>query len=258
MDDRDLWGMIDARPVVFPARAHEVSMALLRYQVPTGLLRSVLEEEPFRFVVEPDGSVRVTLLLVDYRHAEWGPSAYAGLTVPLHPVGDGLPALRLCRGVTNAAFTDEVMYWAFGVSGALGDLEVTYRPDEVTVDLRGDGGSDGLAVRLPRRVGPAGGPPIVVDVYTCDGDVPRQVTYELDAPVLQVPPADVRIDAGTGPLADAVRALGLTRPPVSCHWGEGLRMSIQRPLPLLGVVGASREPGASAPDAAPAPRPPAR
>ena len=243
MDDRDLWGMIDARPVVFPALAHEVSMAMLRHLVPVDLLRTVVPEEPFTFARQPDDSVWVTLLLVDYRRAEWGPSSYAGLTVPVDPVGDGPPAIRLCRGVTNAAFTDEVLYWALGVSGALGELQVTYRPGEVTVEL-GAGGGDELLVRLPRPTGPPGGVPLVTDVYTCDGDVPRQVRYELDAPVLRLPPEEVTVEAGTGPLADAVRELGLTRPPAACAWGEGLRMSIHRPLPL-----------GEGPDAPPCPAP---
>ncbi len=240
MDDRDLWGMIDARPVVFPARAHEVSMALLRYQVPAGLLRSVLEEEPFRFVVEPDGSVRVTLLLVDYRRAEWGPSAYTGLTVPLHPVGDGLPALRLCRGVTNAAFTDEVMYWALGVAGALGDLEFHYRPGEVAVRVAVDG-ADQLVAHLPRPAGPDGGPQLTADVYTCAGEAPRRVRYELDAPVAPMEAEAVVLEPGEGPLGDAVRELGLTRPPDMSTWGERLRMTIHRPRPL--VLAVDGEPG---------------
>jgi hypothetical protein len=54
------------------------------------------------------------------------------------------------------------------------------------------------------------------------------------------------MEAGTGPLADAVRALGLTRAPDTCNWGERLRMSIHRAQPLDPAP-----PGATAPAEAP-------
>ncbi|HKH04408.1 MAG TPA: hypothetical protein VKA65_04545 [Acidimicrobiales bacterium] len=264
MSDRHVWGMIDAQPIVFPARVHESSVAMLRYRVPGEALRAVVPEEVFPFAADDDGFVRVTLLLADYRSGDWGPSAYAGLTVPVVPGIAGVPrvpggdvpsaaAIQLCRGVTNAAFTDEVMYWALGLSGALGELDVTYRPDHVAVRV-GSGGDDELFVRLPRPPAADAGPVIQADVYTSAGKAPRRVRYELEAPVVPLAPESIVIETGTGPLADTVRALGLTRSPDTCNWGERLGMSIHRPHQLD-----LSPPGAAAPaDARPTMPLPAR
>jgi hypothetical protein len=232
MGDRHVWGMIDARPVVFPAQVDEASMALMHWDVPVPAAATLVPEDAFELVPTHEGLARVTLLLADYRRGDWGPSAYASLTVPVRPADDDRPAgLRLCHGVTNAAFTDEVMYWALGVSGALGDLSLAYRNDEVTVRVATDG-EDGLLARLPRPPSPEGGRAIEVDVYTCAGEAARRVRYELDAPAIPVPPDEVVLEAGTGPLADAFRDLGLLRPPLGCTWGERLRMTINRPVAL--------------------------
>jgi len=233
MGDRHVWGMIDARPVVFPAQVSEASMALMHWDVPVPAAATLVPEDAFELVPTHEGLARVTLLLADYRRSDWGPSAYASLTVPVRPADDEdrPPGLRLCHGVTNAAFTDEVMYWALGVSGALGDLALAYRSDEVAVRVATDG-RDVLSARVPRPASPEGGRAIEVDVYTCAGEAARRVRYELDAPAIPVAPDEVVLEAGTGPLADAFRDLDILRPPLGCTWGERLGMTINRPVPL--------------------------
>lgn len=232
--DEHVWGIIDARPVVFPARVAEASMAMLRWDVPVEAAAGLVPEEAFALVPTREGRARVVLLLADYRSSDWGPSAYASLTVPVRPAGDRLarPGIRLCHGVTNAAFTDEVLYWALGVSGALGQLDVVYRADEVTVRVA-SGGAEQLWARLPRRAEPGAGYPYETDVYTCAGEAPKRARYELDVPVEEVAPDEVALEVGTGPLAGAIAELGLTRPPDACVWGEGLRMTIHRPVSLV-------------------------
>jgi hypothetical protein len=242
MGDRHMWGTIDARPVAFPARISESSMALLHWDVPVEAAAGLVPEDAFELVATRRGEARVTLLLADYRRGDWGPSAYASLTVPVRPAGEAAtrPGIRLCHGVTNAAFTDEVMYWALGVAGALGDLEFLYRPGEVAVRVAVDG-ADQLVAHLPRPAGPDGGPQLTADVYTCAGEAPRRVRYELDAPVAPMEAEAVVLEPGEGPLGAAVRELGLTRPPNMSTWGERLRMTIHRPRPL--VLAVEGEPG---------------
>jgi hypothetical protein len=226
--------MIDARPVAFPAHVSEASIGLLHWDVPVEGVADMVSDDVFELVPTREGLARVTLLLADYRSGDWGPSAYAGLTLPVRPAGDDMstPGVRLCHGVTNAAFTDEVMYWALGVAGALGELDLVYGADEVTVRVA-TAGKDVLRVRLPRPPTPGGGLPIGTDMYTCAGKAPLRVRYELDAPVVPLDPAEIRLEAGAGRLADAVVQLGLLRPPDSCTWGEKLRMTIHRPRALV-------------------------
>jgi hypothetical protein len=231
--DVEMWGLIDAQPVVFPARSLALSMAFLDWGVPLKAARTLVPEEALEPVASEDGRAHVTLVFADYRRNDWGATAFAALTVPVRPAGDvdAVTGVRLCHGVTSAPFADEVMYWALGVPGAKGALDVAYLPDEVHARVVVDGREE-LAIRLPRRQGPTVGPPFEAHVYAWAGEGLRRVRVEQAAPDAVVPPEDVHLDVGHGPMADALTRLTGLRSPDSCLFGEQLATTIHRPRPL--------------------------
>ena len=261
MQKKTVWGLIDARPITFPAEVQDAAVALVAYDAPPDVAEALGVGD--RFAVEPgcDGTVPVTLMLADYRRAAWGASAHVSLSVPARPLLGGLdgpgapdraPARPLlCQSVTNTAFYDQAMYWALGVSGALGSIVMAVLPDTVAVRVA-VGREHALTVTLPR---PALAPVAAVpppgagdaEAYTCVGDRPRRVRFRMDVPPAEVDPAVVTVEPGTGPLADAVRSLQAAGPPTSCRWGERLALMIQEPHLLVDDAPRPPTPGRAGP-----------
>jgi hypothetical protein len=84
-------------------------------------------------------------------------------------------------------------------------------------------------------VPPSAEPPERIDgiSYSMVGGVPYATRESVDMPTGVAPdPSAVVVDLGTGPIADALRRLGLPRTPNACLWGEGLSMSFHLARPL--------------------------
>ncbi|HKH04416.1 MAG TPA: hypothetical protein VKA65_04585, partial [Acidimicrobiales bacterium] len=71
MQKRTVWGLIDARPITFPAEVQDAAVALVAYDAPPDVAEALAVGD--RFTVEPgcDGTVPMTLMLADYRRAAW-------------------------------------------------------------------------------------------------------------------------------------------------------------------------------------------
>lgn len=224
--------MIDAQHVVFPVRSSELNAFTLGFTTPAERARPFLAGDAFEPVVRPDGTAEVVLALHEYASGDWGPLNAVDLCVLARPVGvAGDEGLFLIEAPIDEPFGNEASYWAMGIPHRVADVGVTRSGRDVEFRVV-EGGQSALAVRCRRRVPPFPWVPLARRLYTYIDRIPHVVPLEIGFPTGALDPADVRIEVGAGPLADALRALGLPEQPGRCTWGEGLPAVFHLPSPV--------------------------
>lgn len=227
-----VWGMIDAEPVVFPVRSDDLNAFTLGFTTPAERAGPFLADTAFEPLVGPDGTTEILLGLHEYVSGDWGPLNAVNLGILARPIGvAGDDGLFLVEAPIDEPFGNEASYWAMGIPRRLGEVHVTRSGDEVAFRVVEDG-QFALAVRLRRR-SPA--PPWVSlarRLFTYVERVPHVVPLDIGFPTDALDPADVHVELGQGPLAEALRALGFPDEPGLCTWGEGLSAVFHLPSPL--------------------------
>lgn len=227
-----VWGMIDAEPVVFPVRSNDLNAFTLGFTTPAERARPLLAGTALEPVVGPDGATEILLALHEYVSGDWGPLNAVNLCVLARPTGvTGGDGLFLVEAPIDEPFGNEASYWAMGIPRRLGEVQVARSGDEVAFRVVEDGQS-ALAVRLRRRVPAPPWVPLARRLFTYVDRVPHVVPLDIGFPTAGLDPADVHVELGQGPLAEALRALGLPDRPDLCTWGEGLSAVFHLPSPL--------------------------
>lgn len=242
----DHWGTIDGTSIDFPIVVDEMRSATLTFSVPAAPAADLLPGDAFEVLESAPGTAVLVVALCDYVRNPWGDYVEVNLGLLAHPAGrpDEAGAF-VWRMPVDQEFTCRAGNEVLGLPKTVEDLTVDYGGDVVTFRLRSDG-ADTLTVALPRPAATA--PPERTETVTFSylGGVPHAVPLGIDLPSGLVDPADVRIELGTGPVADELRSLGLPRPADLVLWGEGLGGTFGRPVPLVEQGGGPDEPGAPA------------
>jgi hypothetical protein len=223
MGESTVWGMIDARPILFPAPVQEMNAAFLEFSIPTEVARSLLPGDSFEIAESVPGTAHAVLAAHEYRRGAWGPANTLELALRARPAGesDDTTGVFLCDAPVSHQFIREAAKRTLGTPKKLEPVEVETDEAGVTFTLSA-GNERALTLRLPRVE--AAGDPIRVEVlaYTYLDDEPYVMPFEMDVPTGVIDPEDVVVDVGTGWFADMLQALGLPRRPDVCTWGEGL------------------------------------
>jgi hypothetical protein len=243
-----LWGMIDAQPIYFPAAVDELNAATLVFSVPSAGARPHVPSEYFELVESQPGTTHLIITAHHYIRAAWGSSETLDLGFRVRPVGgpDESSGLFLCPAPMSGIFGREATHRALGFPKTEGDVSVDYSDDSVTFThavgpVGSDDGAPDFLLRLP-RVGPNAPPaPVAVVAYTCADD-PKMAPFTLTMPIGIVPPDDVRLELGTGPMSDMLRSLGLPRVPDLALWAEGASAVFNLPTPIRSAPTVSRRP----------------
>jgi hypothetical protein len=239
MEAVTVWGTIDARPILFPVTVQELNNAVLVYEVPVAVARTLLPGDAFSVVEDPPGRVVVVLSAQQFRRTDWGPYNSVDVAVAAHPtdragdVADDVPGVFTCPAVISERFVSEVAYWTVGTAKTLGQVRVETTEAEVAFEVF-VGGERALRLALPRVRPAADAAPQRLSsiLYAYLNAVPHATRVDMDWPQATVDPADVTIELGTGPMADALRSVGLPEAPKVCVWGEGLTAVVQLPRPI--------------------------
>jgi hypothetical protein len=228
-----MWGQIDAYPICFPLRADRLSAVVTRYTVPASAARPFV---PGRFfdLVECDGAAQLVITGLEFEGGDAGPGCQVYVAFRVRPVWDPAapPGTYPWRSLVGRQFDRETGYRVFGVDSALADVSVSCDPGDVGFEVA-DGGERALWVRLPEgTLGPAGAP-ASTPLYTCINGVPHRTPFEMTGMRGVVSDTSaVEVGLGSGPIADALRLLGLPRAPDVCLWDHRRTATFDATVPV--------------------------
>ena len=241
-----------AADALFPLEVKEYNLGVARFLVPAAAARALVPSDVFEVVEVEPGRTRFDVVVVDHRQSPWGDYDEVLFSLLVRPVG-GAPGTAggfVFRRSVNQRYSPDAPYGTLALPGTMADIDVGYTAEAASFELRVEGRRT-LRLELPRAAspdpgsspGPAGGDRARIDAqsYSAIGDLPYVTRMNLDEPV-PADPARVRVEVGDGPLADALRRLGLPRTPDSASWGEGLSMTHHLPRPLGAEDGSVARP----------------
>lgn len=227
------WGMIDARPIRFPAQAPALDAIALAYATPVEQARQLVPGRAYEVVEARPGSADVVVAIHEYHTGDWGPCATCDLCIPVRPSGsDGPDGLYLTQALINRRFNGEIAYWSMGIPRRHATIDSVRTPLQVSFMAAQDG-EPVLTVRFPSALPEV--PPTVVRqrAYSYLDGEPHVTPFDIDLPELRVPGPDFEVEVGSGPFADAMRHLGMDGRPEAYAWGTGLACTFHAPHPLV-------------------------
>jgi Flp pilus assembly protein TadD len=224
----------EAADCLFPLEVHQFNVAMLLFTVPVDAARTLLPGDAFELVEPEPGMAQFTVMAADHRRNPWGDYDEIVFAVTARPAGAPEEAIGgfILHRFVNQRFTYKALSDTFAFANTMATVDVTYTPDDVAFRLS-VADEETLELRLP-RVRPSAEPERIDTVaYSIVGEIPYATTEEFDLPAAVVAdPAAVRVELGTGPIADTLRQLGLPRTPDYCAWGEDLSLTHHLPRPL--------------------------
>jgi hypothetical protein len=227
-----------AADALFPLNVKEYNLGVARFRVPAAAARALVPSDVFEVVEVEPGRTRFNVIVVDHRQSPWGDYDEILFSLLVRPVGGPPDAAGgfIFRRAVNKRYSPDAPHGTLALPGTTADIAVAYMAEAATFELRVQGQRT-LQLELPRAAAPDSGPAdgnrpsLDTQSYSAIGGLPYVTRLILDEP-FPVDPARVRIEVGDGPLADALRTLGLPRTPDAASWGEGLSMTHHLPRPL--------------------------
>lgn len=222
-----VWGSIQDREITFPMEVDRFHSATLGFTVPADRAAELLPGDAFEIVETAPGSAQLIISLVDYRENPWGDYNEVNLGFLARPAGAPAEVIGsfVYRMPVDQEFTclagNEVMGFPKVVTG----IDADYTDSHVTFTLRngeGEGADVAFAVTVPRAE-PMGEPSrIEATSYSYLHGVPHGTPLAMDMATGLVEADQVRLEIGTGPIADELKGLGLPKAPDFCAYGEDL------------------------------------
>lgn len=208
--------------------------ATLVFSVPAAAAASLVPGAAFEVAEVADGVAQFVIAACDYRRNPWGNYDEINFGFLVHPAGQpDVVNSFVYRMPVNQAFTCRAGNEVMGFPKTVEQIEVSYTDDEVEFRLAMDG-VEAFRLTVPRAAGD-GTPPAVVDTFSysyIDG-VPHETHLAMEMGTGMIDPSAVRIELGSGPVADELRSLGLPTAPEFATWGEGLSATFHLPQPVI-------------------------
>jgi hypothetical protein len=236
------WGELEGRTITFPMSVPEIHIATALFAVPADAAARLLPGDAFEVVEAEPGVAHLVIAACDYVDNPWGDYDEVNLGLMARPRSGGLGApdagptgTFVWRMPVNQAFTCLAGNVVMGFPKTVEDIEVTATDDDVTFRLTCDG-AHALSITVPRAPAPDEPPTrLAAESYSYLDGVPHTTTLEMDlgAPV---DPTAVRIELGSGPIADELASLGLPTTPLFATWGESLGAVFHPARPLAELA----------------------
>lgn len=228
------WGQIDGVPICFPMVVKAMNQATLVFSVPAAAAAALLPGDTFEVVETAPGVAQFVMALCDYVDNPWGDYDEVNLGFLVRPVGhDDVINSFVYRMPVNQPFTCRAGNEVMGFPKTVEEIVVDYEDTTVTFRLAMDG-HEVLRVEVPRAAGEDGPAPVVDTLsYSYLDGMPHETQLAMEMGTGMIDPDDVRIEVGTGPVADELRSLGLPSRPDLAIWGEGLSATFHLPQPVV-------------------------
>ncbi|MBK5289750.1 MAG: acetoacetate decarboxylase family protein [Acidimicrobiia bacterium] len=217
------WGEIQGRPITFPMEVRTFNAVTMGFSVARSAASALLPGDAFELVEIGDGIAQFILSICDYRDNPWGDYNEVNLGFLTRPAGAPMDVIGsfVYRMPVDQAFTCEAGNAVMGFPKTVERIDVSYDDTAVRAQLW-QNDDVALAVEVPRvvQVGPRTRMDSVSYSYL-DG-VPYGTPLSIELGRGVVDPSEVRVELGTGQIADELRSLGLPATPDFCGWGEDL------------------------------------
>jgi hypothetical protein len=218
-----VWGEIQGRQITFPMAVPDVNVATVLFTVPSVAAAALLPGDAFEVVETAPGMTQLVVAACDYVVNPWGDYDEINLGFLARPVGASADVVGsfVYRMPVNQDFTCEAGNRVMGFPKTVEGIDTTYTDDEVSFALTFDG-EFALRLTVPRVAATAEPVSIAAVSYSYLDGNPYATTLEMDMGEMVVDPTAVRLELGTGVVADELRSLGLPRTADYASWGEHL------------------------------------
>lgn len=213
---------IQGRPVRLPASVRDASSGTALYMVDAAGA-SRLVPDAFEVVESAPGQTQLTLVIVDYRDNDLGDYDEVGIIFFVRPAGrpDAEVGTYIYKLPVNQSFTCEAGCRIWGFPKSVEQIAFDYADDSATCRLEMDG-QHVFTLTVPRG-GDGETPTTPATGYTLIDGVPHELVFTRAGRGEQTIPggAGVRLELGSHPIADELRALGLeAAQPLLSAWSE--------------------------------------
>ncbi len=248
MDETVAWGTIDEREITFPMEVPDFNGLNLLYTVPLDGAQALVPGASFRVIETTPGEAQLILAVCDYVDNPWGDYNEVNFGFLVRPRGapDELDARTdvspsadavgsfIYRMPVNQAFTCEAGNRVMGFPKTVETIDIAYTDSTVSIGLVSDGAT-ALSIEVPRVDSPGSSDRTETVCYSYLDGAPYGTALAIEMGTGLIDPAEVRLELGTGPIADELRLLGLPRPADAAIWGEGLAATFHLGQPVEGA-----------------------
>lgn len=226
---------IQGRTLAFPVEVRDADSWAAQFLVPAKAAQKIVDATGLEVAQPLPGRAVVNIAVVDYRDTDldsYHELAIAFLVRPHDAVGGGSTVelmKEFARGrigvyihqlPVTQTFTLEAGRTIWGYPKFLADIEIASNPGHVVCSLTHDGAhvltlrlKEGGRIRLPQRD---------LATYSLYGDVLRRTEWEQDAKT-SARLGGAKLELGSHPIADELRALGLPKRALMTSTMRGMR-----------------------------------
>jgi hypothetical protein len=235
MADTTVWGEIQGRTITFPMAVPDVNVATVLFTVPSPAAAALLPGDAFEVVETAPGRTQLVVAACDYVDNPWGDYDEINLGFLARPAGASADVVGsfVYRMPVNQDFTCEAGNQVMGFPKTVEGIDTTYTADEVSFTLTFDG-EFALRLTVPRVAATAAPVSIAAVSYSYLDGTPQATTLEMDMGEMVPDPTSVRLELGTGVVADELRSLGLPTAADFASWGEHLAAVFHLGQPVDG------------------------
>jgi hypothetical protein len=235
---------IQGRRVGFPVEVRDAASGSATFPVASAAAQRLLPGGEFRVAEMAPGRALCSIAAIDYRDNDLGDYREVSIALFVRPRGErSLPWLgtwrdlfRSCLGTyilhlpVDQDFTREAGCAIWGFPKTVQQIDFEVGPDSTRCELV-YAGERALELRLPRG-GSRTLPEQILTTYTHIEGVAHRTRFVSRAEGFGVRLGGAELRLGSGPLAEALRSLGLPRRALMSTWMEHMRARFEPPEKL--------------------------
>jgi hypothetical protein len=225
---------IQGRTVTLPVEVRRATNASALWLVPAAAVAKLLPDDAFQPLDVGGGQTQLILGLIDYQDNDLGDYREVAVIFFVHPRGGGPEQAGsfIWRLPVDQSFTCEAGCTIWGFPKSVEKIDYDYAADRVTGTLWMDGRRV-FTLTVPRGGEASADAGTAGVTYTYLHGVPHRTPMTTAGPAALNPAGPpVALDLGDHPIADALRSLGLPKPPVLATWVPHMRGTFGTPEKL--------------------------
>jgi hypothetical protein len=216
---------IQDRTVTLPVEVRRATNASALWTVPAEAVAKLLPDDAFTPLDVGGGQTQLILGLIDYQDNDLGDYREVAVIFFVHPRGTGPDQAGsfIWKLPVDQSFTRDAGETIWGFPKTVERIDYDYAPDSLTGTLWMDGARV-FTLRVPRGGEPTADAATDGFTYTYLNGAPHRTPMTTGGgAVLNPAGPGVELDLGTHPIADALRSLGLPKPPALVTWVPHMR-----------------------------------
>ena len=225
---------IQGRTVGLPVEVRQATNASALWLVPAAAVAKLLPDDAFQPLDVGGGQTQLILGLIDYQDNDLGDYREVAVIFFVHPRGTGPEQAGsfIWRLPVDQSFTCEAGCTIWGFPKSVEKIDYDYAADRLTGTLWMDGRRV-FTLTVPRSGEASADAGTAGVTYTYLHGIPHRTPMTTAGPAALNPAGPpVALDLGDHPIADALRSLGLPKPPLLATWVPHMRGTFGTPEKL--------------------------